>query len=233
MRKFLGIAALAALSCGNPSAPTARPPSPSSNCMATNNTKCINFAGLSWEVKSGNGLGPGPNNWSSDNAFVAEGGLHLKITSTDGKWYCAQVICQRTLGYGKYIFQTSGVGELDAQMVFGMFTFNNTDPAYHNREIDIEFFGPRGQFAVQPSDTPGNVTAFPYLKGSPSDTHSFEWREGKITFTHNSETWEYTGGDVPVPGGETVRINLWLTRGLAPANGQAAEVIVTNFLFEP
>lgn len=41
--------------------------------------------------------------------------------------------------------------------------------------------------------------------------------------------WTYTGSDVPVPGGEDPRMNLWLFQGRAPQNGQAAEVIVERF----
>ena len=41
--------------------------------------------------------------------------------------------------------------------------------------------------------------------------------------------WSYAGSDVPIPGGETPRMNLWLYRGSAPTDGQPVEVILERF----
>ena len=55
-------------------------------------TATITWNGAQWNVKSGTGLGPGVNNWSSANAFVdASGDLHLAITNVNGTWYCGEV----------------------------------------------------------------------------------------------------------------------------------------------
>jgi len=43
----------------------------------------------------------------------------------------------------------------------------------------------------------------------------------------------YRGTDVPKPGDERVRLNLWLFNGAAPTNGQAVEVVVESFAFTP
>lgn len=56
----------------------------------------IEFAGHTWNVKSGTG-GPGPNNWSNSNNSVwvdNEGKLHLKIRYINGKWVCAEIYSQ-------------------------------------------------------------------------------------------------------------------------------------------
>jgi hypothetical protein len=44
-------------------------------------------------------------------------------------------------------------------------------------------------------------------------------------------SYRYVGADVPVPGGENARINLWLDRGAAPTDGQAVEILFDSFTF--
>jgi hypothetical protein len=48
-----------------------------------------------------------------------------------------------------------------------------------------------------------------------------------------SHTWSYTGSDVPRPGGENVRLNLWLSGGAPPIGGQEVEVVLQSFAFTP
>jgi hypothetical protein len=43
----------------------------------------------------------------------------------------------------------------------------------------------------------------------------------------------YRGGDVPKPGDERVRLNLWLCGGALPSNGQPVEIVVESFAFAP
>lgn len=43
----------------------------------------------------------------------------------------------------------------------------------------------------------------------------------------------YRGTDVPKPGDERVRLNLWLFNGAAPMNGQPVEIVVESFAFAP
>jgi hypothetical protein len=43
----------------------------------------------------------------------------------------------------------------------------------------------------------------------------------------------YRGSDVPKPGDERVRLNLWLYGGNAPSNGQPVEIVVEAFAFAP
>ena len=63
----------------------------------------------------------------------------MKIVKTAGKWVCAEVVLQQTLGYGTYRFYLdSPVDSLDPNVVLGLFTWND-DPAFNNRELDIEF----------------------------------------------------------------------------------------------
>jgi len=48
-----------------------------------------------------------------------------------------------------------------------------------------------------------------------------------------SDGRSYLGSDVPRPGGENVRLNLWLSGGAPPTDGQEVEVIADSFAFAP
>lgn len=206
--------------------------------------RIIEFAGYTWQVKTSAGaVGPGPNYYSDspDNVWVdGRGRLHLKITYSEGRWRCAEVINTRSLGRGRYSFHLgSPVDDLDPSVVLGLFTWSD-DPAYNNREIDIELSRwangddpTNGQYVVQPYDHSGNLQRITQRTVA-SSTHSFDWRSGAIRFDSSSaapSTWTYRGRDVPEPGSEHVRMNLWLFRGAPPANGRTAEVIVDSFKF--
>ncbi len=41
--------------------------------------------------------------------------------------------------------------------------------------------------------------------------------------------WTYPGADVPEPGNEAIRLNLWLILGHPPDGDAGAEVVVTGF----
>jgi len=207
----------------------------------------VAFSGYSWAVKSSTGLvGPGPNVFSSstENVWVdADGQLHLRITSRDGRWLSAEVFLDHSLGYGTYKFTiASPVGALDPNAVLGLFTWND-DPAYNHRELDVEFarWGNAGdptnaQYVVQPYDRVGNLTRFVEPLSAPS-VHAFTWGAKGVNFAstdatgHTIANWRYTGSNVPRAGGERTHINLWLNRGLAPANGAEVEVVLSRFTF--
>jgi len=176
------------------------------------------------------------------------GRLHLKITKTKGKWVCAEVVLNATLGYGTYRFYLdSAVDALDPNVVLGLFTWSD-DAAYHNRELDMEFsrwgdrFNQNAQYVVQPYDVAGNLFRFTEPASVPQSTHTFNWQSSSVLF----ESWrgqsalpgtviaqhQFTQG-IPQTGNENIRMNLWLYQGHAPTNGSAAEVIVKGFEFVP
>jgi hypothetical protein len=209
-------------------------------------SRTIEFSGYTWRVKSSLApVGPGPNCFSESpaNAFVDAGGrLHLEIAPSNGRWRCAEVINTQSLGHGRYTFELgSRPDDLDANVVLGLFTWSD-DPSYSNREIDIEL-SRRGdaadltneQYVVQPYDHPGNLQRV-RQPAAASCTHSFEWQPNAVTFAYSSakpSSWIYSGPDVPPPGAEHVRINLWLYRGALPTSGKTVEVIVNRFSFAP
>jgi hypothetical protein len=236
-RAALLVAALAAAVVPVVSAWGARPSAP----------RTIEFSGYTWTVKASAGkVGPGPNHFSSSSRNVwvdAEGKLHLRITSSRGRWYCAEVVNTQSLGRGTYTWMLdSPVDALDRNVVLGLFTWND-DPAYNHREIDWEAarWGnaadpTNGQYVVQPWDGDGNLQRILLTPGASPSTQSFTWGVRSVSFASSSASpasWTYAGPDVPPPGGENARMNLWLFRGAAPSDGREVEVVIRSFQFQP
>jgi len=213
----------------------------------TTGPRTIAFSGSSWTVKASTGLvGPGPNVFSDspENVWVdAFGHLHMRITHRDGRWLAAEVILDKSLGHGTYRFNVaSPLGQLDPNVVLGLFTWSD-DPAYNNREIDIEFakWGDatattNAQYVVQPYGSPGNLFSFVQPAGAPT-SHQFTWASNRVTFLSTTAagatiaSWQHRGRDVPKPGDERTRINLWLDGGAPPTDGNEVEVVLSGFTF--
>jgi len=211
--------------------------------------RTVNFAGITWAVKSSSGelWGPGPNRFSDaqSNVWVDEAGrLHLAITVENGVWKCAEVVAQQSFGYGSYRFTVeTDVANLDARVVLGLFTWND-NPAYNHREIDIEFsrwgypLDPtNAQYTVQPYTASANLLRWTLNPGYGQTVHSFRWTKASIGFDsrfagNSLKSWNYTRrANIPKPGGENPRINLWLFQGAPPLNGQPVEVVLSKFEF--
>lgn len=219
-------------------------------------TRTISWSGYTWWVKSSQEpVGPGPN-WFSDsprNVWVdRQGRLHLRITYQNGRWHCAEVVCTRSLGYGTYRFYVvSPVANMDPHVVLGLFTWSD-DPAYANREIDIEFatWGEgasslNAQYVVQPA-TSGRLHRFQMDRRISSSVHEFTWLADSVSFlsvrgskpspstpSDVIQQWKFAGEDIPQRGDENPRINLWLVQGKPPQNGKEAEVVISRFEFIP
>jgi hypothetical protein len=211
-----------------------------------NAARTVSFSGYTWQVKASNGkVGPGPNYFSSTakNVWVdSQGWLHLALTRLRGRWWCAEVVNSQSLGYGTYTFTLdSRVDALDPNVTLGLFTWSD-DPAYAHRELDVEFarWGnaadpTNAQNVVQPYDAPGHLVRITQPAVSSSGV-AFTWHSGSVGFTSSSASpgsWTYSGGDVPLPGGEHARLNLWLYGGAAPTDGKPVEVVVRSFSFSP
>jgi hypothetical protein len=216
----------------------------------------INFSDYGWWIKTGAGLeGPGPNYFSDSTSNVwvdAQGDLHLAITHASNAWQCAEIISDRSFGYGQYRFTVSApVNSIDANAVLGMFTWSY-DSAYNYREIDIELsrwdyaFGGSdvGDYAIAPYGF-GQTLRFSLPAGVTNSTHSFIWQSNNIAFqslngnfvappaaTNILQSWNYTLATPPA-GGEQVHLNLWLDNGNPPASNQPVEVVISRFEFVP
>ena len=208
----------------------------------------IAWGGTTWAIKtSRSAVGPGPNVFDKANVTVdAAGGLHLRIAkNAAGTWTCAEIIGPTSYGYGTYTFTlASRVDTLDPNVVLGLFTWSDRAP-YAHREIDIEFarWGnpddpTNAQYVVQPYGTAGHLQRFTQPAADTS-THRFTWQPGRVTWQsldgggNPIANYTYSGADVPKPGDERVRLNLWLFGGAAPTDGAPVEVIVSSFVFTP
>lgn len=217
----------------------------------------IDFSGYAWLVKIGGQITDSTKpiffSWSKDNVWVDnEGQLHLKITRDSRRWYCAEIISEKSLGYGKYVFYlASRIDELNENVVLGLFTWDKS-PGNNNREIDIEFArwgnikGKNTQFVVQPWELPQNIYRFDMRTESSYTTHSFEWKKDSVFFqsvlghyvtppddSHMIESWNYTGTNIPQPGNEKTRIILWLSGGNPPSDSKEVEIVIKKFEFIP
>lgn len=209
----------------------------------------VTWMGGSWQVKTSNAaVGPGPNIFAKANVSVdASGFLHLRIAKdAQSRWTAAEVISPQSYGYGTYTWTVaSRLDQLDPNVVLGLFTWSDR-PQYAHRELDFEAakWGngadpTNAQFVVQPYDKPNHLRRFT-LSDAVRTQQSFTWRAGQVSFVSRRldtgavvHAWTYTGTDVPKPGDERVRLNLWLFQGAAPQNGQPVEIVVESFVFAP
>ena len=209
----------------------------------------LDFAGLTWEVKSGF-FAPGPNFWSAscDSVWVdREGQLHLKIRQEATRWYSAEVKSIESFGYGDYLFKlATNVEDIDPNVIVGLFTYLDD-----SHEIDFEFsrWGnptiDAGQYVIQPYFHAGNVERFALHLTDVFSTHSYDWQEDSIFFQsyHGHHTslpgpagdkihdWTYTGADNPPDSSERVHLNYWLYQGKPPQNGLDTEVVISDFRY--
>jgi hypothetical protein len=212
----------------------------------------ITWKGYTWTIKSGAGLGPGPNSWNSSNAYVdASGYLHLVLAydTNLGAWDCAEVSTTNRLGFGTYQWQVENqLGAFDPWVVLGLFPYLGPDG---NDEIDVEYSrwgnanGDDGWWTVYPAT--GKTTgqkSFNFALNGTYTTSRFVWSTTGIQYwlmggfqpvgtTKNViNSWNYTPATPAkyIPQGPMpLHMNLWLFRGHAPSNGQPVEVIIHDF----
>lgn len=223
----------------------------------TRKLRTIFFSGYEWQVKSSKApVGPGPNLFSDspENVWIdGHNNLHLKITHRDEQWSCAEVVLSKSLGYGKYIFKlASNIGQINENAILGIFTWDNDACTEHYREIDFEFsrWGNandpnNAQYVIQPWDHPGNTKRWHLPIACISSTHVLDWNDKKIDFRsirgHDIAkqtdsliySWSYKGANIPAPGSESIRMNLWLRNGKAPSDGKEVDVLISKFEYLP
>lgn len=224
-----------------------------SRAATQSSPKIIKFSGYQWQVKSGDNLPPGSNNWSDANAWVDSNGyLHLKITQHDGKLYSAEVVSTGSFGFGKYQFYVIGqIDQLDKNVVLGMFNYpvSGVSPDVGS-EIDIEIArwsrsdNPNANYTVwsAQSGLKSATNTFNFSLNGTYTTQRFIWSSTGVDFqslhghqSGNSNTmasWSYKPGDYlntvpqnPMP----VHINLWLSGANAPSGD--VEIVISRFTY--
>ncbi|MDP8217827.1 MAG: hypothetical protein P9M03_03775 [Candidatus Theseobacter exili] len=222
--------------------------------------KTIEFSGYTWRIKEGGKYGPGNNFFSAskDNIWIDDKGwLHLKITKRKEKWYCPEIVLDKPLGYGDYIFKTVGrVDQLDPNIIFGLFLweyavdYSNAEKINVANEFDIEFGTwkdpkcPPAQFVCHPWQKKGNENKFWFqLKSDDSKTsHAFLWHPSGMacrSWSGHSDrpqpkemihSWFYGGDDLPRNEYPRIHINFWCIEE-PPSDGNEHEVILAEFKF--
>jgi hypothetical protein len=113
-------------------------------------------------------------------------------------------------------------------------------------DIEISRWGDlknkNGQFVVQPYHVPANVSRFAVPSGLL--THAFRWEPGRVLFkTLRGEAapattakpifeHQFTSG-VPSPGGETIRLSLYVFVHTEHPLQNGTEVVVEKFVYLP
>lgn len=210
--------------------------------------KTLTFSGYEWEVRLVPSDRGGANEYDGANAWTDEAGhLHLKLAQRNGRWTSSEVSLTRSLGYGTYIFVVRDVSELDPAAAFSMLTYDESGGGHNHREIDVEIsqWGDRSisnaQYVVQPYFVAANVSRFAAPPGRL--THSFRWEPGRVSFNTVRGELSRRGGDlvsqheftsgVPVPGNETVRINLYHFHYAPQPPQKDVEVVIERFQYFP
>ena len=208
----------------------------------------LQFAGYEWRVRDApSERGGWTNQYDPRNAWTDEGGaLHLRIAAGAKGWTSAEVILTRSLGYGTYSFVVRDVSRLPPAAVLGLFTWDDIagDQRYREMDVEISRWGEPGnanaQYVVQPYYVPANVSRFQAPAGTL--THTLRWEVGRASFrtvkgalrsggTSVVAEHAFTSG-VPVPGNETIRINLYVF-GNPPLTLPPTEVVVQSFEYLP
>lgn len=219
--------------------------------------RTLEFGGLSWEVRKDGKGGPGPNRWDDANVWLDDtGALHLKISHVGDRWYCAELETTQALGFGTYQFWLdSRIDNLPPSVVLGLFDYTTPDVGPDGtNEIDIEFsrWGnpkwPNGNYTVYPAKPgkPEAHVAFEITNRSRESTHRFIRSPTAVSFQslkgrQNGDKGQYhawtfapANPEARVPQAPLpVHLNLWLSKGVPPQDGQEVELVIRDFRFVP
>ena len=213
-------------------------------------TKPIQFSGYDWSVRTiASDRGGTSNLYSGDNAWTDSGGaLHLSITKKADQWSCAEVVLDRSLGYGTYVLVVRDVSRMEPAAVLSMTTFDEWGGEQHYREMDVEIsrWGDaaskkNAQYVVEPYYLPGNVYSFEAPAGTL--THTLRWQPGRASFktfrgssisagTPVISEHEFTSG-VPSPGQERVQLFFYVVATNKNPLKNASEVVIEKFEYLP
>jgi hypothetical protein len=216
---------------------------------APSDATVIHFSGYDWTVRAvGGDHGGEANAYDPPNAWTDEKGyLHLRMAQRNGRWSCAEVSLNRSLGYGTYRFMVRDSVHLIPSAVLGVFTWDDTRSEGFHNELDIELSrwgdpkGKNAQYVVQPFYVPDNLTRFTVPAGPL--THTFRWEPGKVSFetlrgsladagANVIEEHVFTSG-IPTPASETIHIDLYDFHHAESLSQQPAEVVIERFEYSP
>ena len=210
----------------------------------------LKFSDYDWGVRMIESDKGGMSNlYDAENAWTdASGALHMQIKKKSGKWSCAEIFLNRSLGYGTYSVTVRDTSHLEPAAVFSMFTFDDSASEQHFREMDVEVGG-RGdaanknnvQYEIQPLYIPDNLFAF----AAPAGALRFvlRWESGHATFKTVRQSsasaaaqliseHEFSSG-IPDPGKAIPRLIFFVTASDKNPMQKPSEVVVEKFEYLP
>ena len=210
----------------------------------------LKFSGYDWGVRMIESDKGGTNNlYDAENAWTdASGVLHMQIKKKSGRWSCAEIFLNRSLGYGTYSVTVRDTSRLEPAAVFSMFTWEDSASEQHFREMDVEVGGSgdsanenNAQYIIQPFYIPGNLFAFAAPSGTL--TYVLRWESGHATFmTFRGRSagsgaqlvseHEFTSG-IPVPGKAMPRLIFYVVTSDKNPMQKPSEVVVEKFEYLP
>ena len=213
-------------------------------------TKPLKFSGYDWDVRTiASDRGGAGHPYSSDNAWTdSAGALHLRISKTSDDWSCAEVVLNRSLGYGTYVLVARDIAQLEPAAVLSMTTFDDWGGEQYYREMDVEVsrWGDASsknnvQYVVEPYYRPGNVHQFAAPSGML--TYSMRWEAGHARFKTvrgNSlgpgapviSEHEFITG-IPSPGQERLQLFFYVVASDKNPLQHDNEVVLEKFEYLP
>ena len=213
-------------------------------------TKPLRFSDYDWDVRTVASDRGGTNNlYDPNNAWTdASGALHLQITRKSGRWLCAEMTLNRSLGYGSYVVTVRDTSHLEPAAVLSMITWDDRGGDQNYREMDVEIsrWGDaanksNAQYVVQPFYIPGNVFAIKAPSGTL--THLMRWESGRASFKTFRGTSAGTGAPVvseheftsaiPSPGQARVHLILYVVASHKNPLQKPSEVVIEKFEYFP
>jgi hypothetical protein len=213
-------------------------------------TGSLKFSGFDWSVRMIASDKGGTNNlFDAENAWTDKTGLlHMRIKKKSGRWSCAEIFLNRSLGYGTYSVTVRDTSHLEPAAAFTLYTLDDSAPEQNYREMDIEVHG-RGdaanknnaQYSIRPFYYPGNL----FLFATPSGTLTYvlRWEPGHATFktfrgklssagVQLVSEHEFTSG-VPSPDKAMVRLVFFVVASSRNPMRKPSEVVVEKFEYLP
>jgi hypothetical protein len=206
-------------------------------------TKLLKFSGYDWDVRTIASDRGGVNNlYDPSNAWTdATGALHLQIKRKSDRWTCAEMVLNRSLGYGTYAITVRDTSHLEPAAVFSMITWaDEGDQNYREMDVEISRWGDaanknNAQYGIQPFYVPGNVSPFNAPPGAL--THSMRWESGRASFktvrgrSANGAVvseHEFTSG-IPSPGQARIHLIFYVVGSEKSPLQKASEVVIEKF----
>jgi hypothetical protein len=210
----------------------------------------LKFSGYDWDVRMTESDKGGMSNlYDAENAWTdASGALHMQIKKKSGRWSCAEIWLNRSLGYGTYSVTVRDTSHLEPAANFSMFTFDEWGSEQHFREMDVEVGGPgdaanknNARYVIQPLYMAGNLFAFAAPSGTL--TYVLRWEPGRASFkTFRGRSagggvqlvseHEFTSA-IPAPGKSVIRLTFYAVASEKNPMQKPSEVVVEKFEYLP